>query len=273
MHSLTKLSVLFALVLPATNGLAAQETPVAKPVATATFDQSHKLWSEVLTAHVKADGFDYKALKADRAKLDAYVASLEAVKPDDFARWSAKEQFAFWIDAYNAYTIRRVVDSYPIASIKDLGDDKLSVWDRDLAPLGALAPDLKKAKLTLNDIENKILRPKFKDARVHAAINCASQGCPPLRAEAITAEKLDKQLDDQVKHWLADTTRNRFDKSKGVLELSSIFDWFKDDFIRDAGSVQGWLAQRLPDDAAWLDPKKKLEVKFLDYSWKLNAAK
>lgn len=273
MHAFTKLCVLFALAIPVTNFAAAQETPAVKPAAVAGFDQTHKLWNDVLTARVKSDGFDYKGLKSDRAKLDAYIASLEAVKPDEFAKWSAKEQFAFWIDAYNAYTIRRVVDSYPIASIKDLGDDKVSVWDRDLAPLGALAPDLKKPKLTLNDIENKILRAKFKDARVHAAINCASQGCPPLRAEAITAEKLDKQLDDQVKHWLADTSRNRFDKSKNALELSSIFDWFKDDFIRDAGSVQAWLAQRLPDDAAWLDPKKKLDMKFLDYSWKLNDAK
>jgi hypothetical protein len=169
--------------------------------------------------------------------------------------------------------VRLVVDKYPIASIKDLGDDKQSVWDRDLVPLGALAPDFKKEKLTLNDIENKILRPKFKDARVHAAINCASIGCPPIRNEAFVADKIDKQLDDQVKRWLTDKTRNRFDKSKGLLELSQVFDWFKDDFVRDAGSVQAWIAKFLPDEASWLDTKKKYETKFVEYSWKLNDAR
>jgi hypothetical protein len=268
------LSILTGLVFLATLGspltaLPQAATAVAAPAA---FDQAHKAWTGVLAAHVKDDTFDYKALKKDHARLDEYLAALEAVKADDFAKWTKNERFAFWINAYNAYTVKRVVDGYPIASIKDLGDEKVSVWDRELVPLGALAPDLKKSKLTLNDIENKILRPVFKDARVHAAINCASVGCPPIRNEAFTAETLDKQLDDSVKRWLADPTRNRFDPKKQTIEVCQVFDWFKDDFVRDAGSVTAWIAKYAPDQA-WLADAKKVDVKFVEYSWKLNEKK
>jgi hypothetical protein len=245
------------------------QEPEAKLVKVVGFDHTHKAWTEVLGQYVKDDTFDYKALKKDRAPLDAYVSLLEAVKPDDFARWDKSRRYAFWINAYNAYTVKRVVDGYPIASIKDLGDEKASVWDRDFVPLGSLAPDLKKAQLTLNDIENQILRPVFKDARVHAAINCAAVGCPPLRAEAFVGDTLGKQLDDAVKRWLADTQRNRFDQKKNAIEVCQIFDWFKDDFVRDAGSVTGWIAKYAPDQA-WLADAKKVDVKYIEYSWKLN---
>lgn len=270
MKILEKLAFILPLLAFGPDCAAAPQGPESKPVPTAGFDQTHKVWTEVLAAHVHGDTFDYKKLKADRAKLDQYVASLATVKADEFAQWKRNEQYAFWIDVYNAYTVQRVVDAYPVASIKDLGDDKLSVWDRDLIPLGGLAPDLKKAKLTLNDVENKILRPVFKDARVHAAINCASEGCPPLRAEAFTADRLDKQLDDQVTLWLADTKRNRFDEQKGTVDVSQVFDWFKDDFVRDAGSVLGWLGKFSPANKGWLESKRKIDVKYVEYSWKLN---
>lgn len=247
-----------------------EQVPAAETAVKSGFDHSHKIWTELLAKHVHGDTFDYKALKKEPAALNAYLASLEAVKPDDFERWSKLERHAFWIDAYNAYTIKRVVDAYPIASIKDLGDDKVSVWDREFIALGSLAPDLKKTKLTLNDIEHKILRPVFKDARVHAAVNCASVGCPPLRNEAFVADRLDKQLDDSTKRWLADTRRNRFDARKNVVEVSQVFDWFKDDFVRDANSVHAWIAKYAPLDQAWIAAASKLEIKYLDYSWKLN---
>jgi hypothetical protein len=270
-----------ALVLPllacAPIGTAATRSIDDKPAttapATSTFDQSHATWTEVLATHVKNDGFDYKALKKDRSKLDRYLASLEAVKPDEFAKWKRDEQYAFWIDAYNAYTVSRVVDGYPVASIKDLGDDKVSVWDREFIPLGSLAPDLKKSKLTLNDVENKILRPVFKDARVHAAINCASVGCPPLRDAAFTADKLSDQLDAQVKRWLGDANRNRFLSDKNTVEISQVFDWFKDDFVRDEKSVVNWLAKHSPENAEWLRGAKSPTIRYLDYSWKLNEAR
>jgi len=264
--------LLVALALPAF------ACPLPSPVAATALapkglDQKHVDWTQILSAHVKGDAFDYAALQKDRAKLDAYVAALEAVKPEELAAWDPKQAYAFWINVYNAYTVKRVVDGYPVKSIRDLGDEKISVWDRELIPLGKLAPDLRKEKLTLNDVENKILRPKFKDARVHAAINCASKGCPPLRAEAFTAEKLDAQLDEQVKAWLGDPKRNRFDRAAGKLEISKVFEWFAEDFQKEAGSAQAWIAKFRLQDKDWLDTKKKLAVTYLDYDWALNDAK
>jgi hypothetical protein len=257
--------IVLCVVASASFACARQEAP-------AGFDHAHKAWTVLLGEHVKDDAFDYKKLKTDTAKLEAYLRTLEAVEAEEFASWDSKQQFAFWINAYNAYTVKLVVDAYPIASIKDLGDEKLAVWDREFIPLGALAPTLKREKLSLNDVENKILRPVFKDARVHAAINCASESCPPLQNEAFRAEKLEEQLTAQTKRWLLDTTRNRFDKAAGKLELSQVFDWFKADFEREAGSAQAWIAKFLPTQAFWLDTKKKYDVRFLDYSWKLNQA-
>jgi hypothetical protein len=235
------------------------------------FDHTHARWTDVLAAHVHGEGVDYKALKEDRAGLDAYLGSLESVMPEEFASWSRAQKFAFWIDAYNAYTVKRVVDAYPIESIQDLGDGKEKVWDQAFIPLGRLFPDAGEAKLSLNDVENKILRPKFKDARVHAAINCASRGCPPILAKAFVASRLDEELDEQVARWLADPSRNRFDEKAGKVVVSRVFDWFKDDFARDAGSVRAWLAARAPEPArTWLASAKDVAIEFQDYSWKLN---
>ena len=235
------------------------------------FDHAHARWTEVLSAHVHGEGFDYKSLKEDRSGLDAYLGSLESVQPEEFAAWSRAQKYAFWIDAYNAYTVKRVVDAYPIASIQDLGDANGKVWDQEFIPLGKLFAEAAERKLSLNDIENKILRPTFKDARVHAAINCASRGCPPLLGRAFVAERLDDQLDEQVERWLGDPSRNRFDSKQKKVVVSKIFEWFKDDFARDAGSVQAWLAQHAPEkERVWLGSAEDLKIEFQDYSWKLN---
>ncbi|MCK6449110.1 MAG: DUF547 domain-containing protein [Planctomycetes bacterium] len=245
---------------------------VAQKPADLTFDQTHATWTQVLREHVKGDRFDYKALVADRSKLDQYLGMLQAVPREEFERWTKEQRFAFWINAYNAYTLHLVAKSYPLESIKDLGALFKSVWDKPFVPLGHLFPDAPKKELTLNDIEHEILRPKFKDARVHAAINCASRGCPPLRSQAFVADSLSAQLDEQVRAWLADTSRNRFDAAKKKAQVSEIFSWFKEDFVRDAGSVREWLAKYAPEEhATWLRAaQKELDLSYLDYSWKLN---
>jgi hypothetical protein len=244
----------------------------AQKPAELQFDQNHGAWTEVLRAYVQADRFDYKALSLNRAKLDQYLGALQSVAREEFETWSKEQRYAFWINAYNAYTIHLVAKSYPLDSIKDLGGLFKSPWDKPFIPLGHLFPDGVKKELTLNNIEHDVLRPKFKDARVHAAINCASRGCPPLRKEAFVAEKLGTQLDEQVRAWLADATRNRFDREKSKLQVSEIFSWFKEDFVRDGGSVREWLAKYAPEEhAAWLrDTKKEVDLSYLEYSWKLN---
>ncbi|MCE9594066.1 MAG: DUF547 domain-containing protein [Planctomycetes bacterium] len=261
-----------SLVLVCLAVCAAGSSAVVQKPAEGAFDQSHRVWTEVLAAHVKGDRFDYKELQANRAKLDQYLGALQSVTRDEFERWTKEQRYAFWINAYNAYTIHLIVKSYPLDSIKDLGGLFKSVWDKPFIPLGHLFPDAPKKELTLNNIEHDVLRPKFVDARVHAAINCASRGCPPLRNEAFVAEKLDAQLDGQVRAWLADTNRNRFDQTKSKAQVSEIFSWFKEDFVRDAGSVREWLARYAPEDQGkWIrEAGKELDVSYLDYSWKLN---
>ena len=272
----TTLAVLASLACASSRAQDEQDKPdAAKPEAAArTFDHSHADWALVLKAHAKDDGFDYRALKGDRSKLDAYLKSLEAVTAEELGGWTREQQYAFWINAYNAYTVQRVVDNYPIDSIKSIGSLFTTVWDQKFIPMKGLHPEGKDEKLTLNDIEHKILRPKFQDARVHAAVNCASKGCPPLATEAFTAEKLDAQLDRQVAAWLADPARNKYDQSKKKIEVSQIFDWFKDDFVRDAGSVQAWIAKYAPEkEREWIASAKDLKIAHLDYSWSLNDAR
>jgi hypothetical protein len=222
---------------------------------------------------VRPGGFDYAGLKRDRSVLDAYLAQLERVGPADLATWSADERFAFWVNVYNAYAVALIVDHYPVASIRDVRDLGDAVWKEPLVPLDGLRPDGQPGALSLNDVEHGILRERFQDARVHAAVNCASESCPPLRAEAFRADRLDEQLDEQVRRWLSDPARNRLRADARVLEVSKIFEWFEGDFEREAGSVPAWIARHVPaDQAAWVGASPAPEVRYLDYSWRLNDA-
>jgi hypothetical protein len=237
----------------------------------ADFDQTHARWSEVLAAHVRGEAVDYKGLKQDRAGLDAYLGSLEAVQPEEFAAWSRAQRFAFWIDAFNAYTVKRVVDAYPIASIRELDDAEGEVFEQEFIPLGKLFPEAGDRKLSLNDVLNRILRPKFKDARVHAAIHRAARGSPPLFDKAFVADRLEDQLDAQVARWLGDPGRNRFDAKSCKIVLSKVFDAYEGDFTRDAGSVRAWLAEHAPEkERPWLASAKDLAIEFQEFSWKLD---
>ncbi len=242
---------------------------VEDPKPAPAFDHTHAAWSAIVAVHVAEGRVDYKTLAKDSTALGAYLRTLELVRPAEYAKWKREEQLAFWINAYNAYTMKRVLASYPFEKVNELGDDKKGPWDERTIYLGTLVPALETDRISLNDIENKILRPTFKDPRVHAAINCAAESCPPLRQEAYTADKLDKQLDEQVKAWLGNPRLNVFDAAKKELKLSSLFDWYAQDFVDDSGSVEAWIGKRVGKDAKWIsqpDTKKS----FLEYSWKLN---
>jgi hypothetical protein len=234
------------------------------------FDHSHAAWTEVLRTCVRDGGFDYARLKEDPAPLAAYLAELQAVTPAELAGWSEAQRFAFWINAYNAHTIHKVVENYPLESIKDLSGafGLKSVFDREFIPMRAHHPEGKDDELSLNDIEHGILRKQFRDARLHAAINCASKSCPPLRAEAFVAERLEAQLEEQMRAFVNDPARNRIDPARKELAISQIFEWFAADFERDAGSVREYLARFAPADSA--EFLRSTRLRYLDYDWDLN---
>ena len=251
----------------------ARQVDAAGGAAAGSFDHAHAAWTSVLATHVVDDRFDYGRLAKDRGALDAYLAQLHAVTPEQLATWTREQRYAFWINVYNAHTIQLVVDHYPIDSIRDLGGKVFNkVWDKEFIPMAAHHPDGDREKLSLDDVEHGILRPRFDDARVHVAVNCASTGCPPLRAEAFVAARLDEQLDEQALRFLADERRNTFEVSErgGRMKVSEIFDWFASDFERDAGSVSAWIARYAPPEvAAWI-AEAEPEVGFRSYSWALN---
>ena len=249
----------------------------AAPAPTLEFDHAHTAWTEVLESALDDDGLvDYRALRADPKALNAYLANLEATTPAEHAKWTRNQRYAFWINAYNAYTIKLIVEKGPVDSIKDLGGWFSSPWEKKFIPLSAFDPEKDGEKITLDEIEHELIRPVFKDARVHAAVNCASMSCPPLRDEAYQAERLDEQLDDQVKIWLGDTSRNKVAPRKGEIEVSKIFDWYDDDFGGKDESVVRWIAKHVGDEALAKRLKASatdIDVEYLRYDWDLNAKK
>ena len=247
-------------------------SPVIQPQA--EFDHTHAGLTAVYGVALSGGLIDYAGLRAKPKALDAYLKQLAATTPAQHAKWSRDQRFAFWINAYNAFTIQLIRDEGPVKSIKDLGGFFSSPWEKKFIPMPAFDPEKKNKKITLDEIEHELLRPVFKDARVHAAINCASLGCPPLRATAFSAEGLGEQLDDQVGVWLADPTRNQVSPKGGKIRVSKIFDWFEEDFGKNDEAVARWIADHVGDEAvakALRAAAKEVDVRYLDYDWKINA--
>ena len=211
---------------------AAQNDPVQGEAV--AFDHSHARWSAVLASCVRAAGVDYAKLKADRAGLDAYLAELHAVTPAELGAWSDAQRLAFWINVYNAHCVQRVAEAYPLKSIRRLdgAGGMNTVFAKPFIPMRAHHPGGKDADLALNDVQDGILRRRFKDARVHAALHNATKSGPTLRGRAYTAEELDAQLGEQMRAFLADPARNRIDAAAKELALSEAFKWFAEDFER-----------------------------------------
>ena len=201
----------------------------------------HGLFTELLGKYVRAGEVNYQGLKNEEATLDAYLTMLEAVDPQSLPR---DEQFAFYANAYNAWTIK----------LK-------SPWKKKIARIDGKV-------MTLDHIEHDILRPRFNDPRVHFAINCAAKSCPPLADEPFSGDTLDRQLDQLTRAFINDPTNNYL---KGnVLYVSSIFKWFKTDF-KD-GIVNFFRKYAEGDLKTNLKAiENKVKVKYLDYDWSLNG--
>jgi Protein of unknown function, DUF547 len=243
-------------------------------------DHSHKAWDDLLHKHVKylqdgnASRVDYAGFSRDRAQLTAVLDEYQKVTRAEFDSWSKPQQQAFLINAYNAFTVEKILTRYPkIGSIKDFGSVFGNPWkDRFFTLFGQPA--------NLDLIEHETLRKEgvYDDPRVHVSVVCASVGCPMLRNEAFTAERLDAQMDDAMKRFLSDRSRNRYDPQTGKLEVSRIFDWYGKDFDKSHKgftSVKAALAKyadQLADKPADRAAVKAqgAEVTFLEYDWSLN---
>ncbi len=210
-------------------------------------------------AGVRLAGVDYAGIKKDPAYAKL-IADLESFSSATLK--TSKEKMSFWINVYNIMAVKMVVDHYPVDSIKDAGSLFGSVWKKKVGVVGG-------KEVTLNDIEHEILR-KMGDPRIHVAIVCASVSCPDLRQEAYTADRLDAQLDDQMKRFLENRGKGlQVDRGKGRVTLSKIFDWFEDDF-KVKGGVLPFLSRYAPENDRAFLKKGDVDVSYLDYNWDLN---
>ncbi len=228
---------------------------------------NHSQWDRLLHIYVSdhQDGvnrFDYAAVTAtDRAALDAYLAMLEMIA---ISKASRAAQMAYWINFYNALTVKVILDHYPVQSIRQIKNGLFS-----FGPWKVKRVTVEGRLLSLDEMEHDILRPQFRDPRIHYAVNCASWSCPNLMAEAYTAENLDQQLDDGARAYVNHLRGVQINKA-GRLVLSSIYNWYKADFGHDDDHVldhiRHYASPRLLQTL-----KGRSLIDGYDYDWTLNA--
>ncbi len=223
-----------------------------------TFSQGYaqtSIFNDLLQKNVTEDGIvDYKSLKENEAKLDNYITYLEKTSPEK--SWSENKQKAFWINAYNAYTVKLILENYPLKSIMNIKKKGKDAWNIPFAKVG-------NKTYTLNHIEHEILRKNFNDPRIHVGVNCASGSCPQLGNFAFTEQNYETKTNKLMKKFINDTSRNKISKKK--VQISSIFDWFKGDFTKN-GSVIDYL-NKYSD----IKISSKAKISYLKYDWTLNG--
>ena len=222
----------------------------------------HSPWTELLSKYVEDNGLvNYNGMISEKSALEAYLETLSSNAPSD--SWTENEKLAYWINAYNAFTVKLIVDNYPLKSIKDLNPTISvptvnTIWAKSWFQIGG-------EDFSLDKIEHKILRKDFNEPRIHFAVNCASISCPVLRAEAYEADKIDRQLDEQARIFLNDPSRNTI--TAGKIEVSKIFSWFGGDFKKDQTLVE-FIDRYVKEDLT-----DKTKVRFAKYDWNLNEVK
>jgi len=219
---------------------------------------SHQPFDQVLAAHVKNGVVDYRGIQSDE-RFSAYVAQLDRVDPS--ALVTRRERLAFWINAYNAFAIKGILDE--LSPMSYVGRYRYFIG-RDYRVGGA--------RINLYDLERQVLITQFQEPLVHFAIVCASTSCPKLQSWVYERDQLDVQLDQVAREFINDPTKNRFDRKRKVASLSKIFKWFDDDFSRAAGSVLAYLTRYVNDPELAQDLKQSdYRIEYLDYDWSLNG--
>ncbi len=283
-------STLLLLVLAALSACTGDQRTVSAvdSIPTNLASTADDAYRTVLSERVNGEGLvDYRALKANRQELDRYVRSLAGLDPKSYQAWDTPKKTAYWINAYNALTLKTIIDHYPIRKgglISGLRFPESSirqipgVWDEIRHPIMG-------KPMTLDQIEHEVLRKQFDEPRIHMALVCAAIGCPYLRNEPYTGERLDAQLTDQARRLFSDSRKFRIDRKNGTTYLSSIFKWFGSDFARkystkdfqqvsaDLRPVLNFAARHVaPADAQYLKTQR-YTVAYLDYDWSLNEEK
>lgn len=222
----------------------------------------HARLDALLSAHVDGAGLvDYEGLARASASLDAYLASLAAAP---FAALGRDEQLALLIDAYNAFTLRLILDHRPLASINAIPSGKR--WDDRRWNVAG-------ETLSLDQIEHERIRPRFREPRIHFALVCAARSCPPLRAEAYVGARLEAQLTDQARRVHSGERWLRFDPASGTLELTKLYDWYAADFLQSAPSIEESVAAHQPAVHAALRAGRRVTIRWLPYDWSLNESR
>ncbi len=222
----------------------------------------HATFQNMLSVHVDADGWvDYQAIKNDETTLDAY---LQEIANADLNTLGRDERLAFLINAYNAFTVKLIVENYPLTTIKDIPSEQR--WD-------AVRWDLAGSIVSLSQIEHELIRPNFVEPRVHFALVCAAIGCPPLRNEVFTGETLEAQLSEQSNYVHQHATWFQFNETKNELSLTQLYNWYGNDFVQAEGSLLGFVSKYSPEvnqHRASIDPNG---IIWLPYDWTLNDTK
>lgn len=209
----------------------------------------HSQWNSLLQKYVNSKGnVNYAGFKQDKSALEAYLQQL-ADQPVE-SSWSREEKLAYWINAYNAFTVKLIVDNLPVKSITNLKGGK--PWDDKWIKLGSKV-------YSLNQIENDIIRPSFKEPRIHFAVNCAAKSCPPLLNKAWTADKLNSYFEQQARAFINNPNYNKI--SANSIQVSKIFDWYGEDFGNLIDYLNKYSTTKINADA---------KVSFLEYDWSLN---
>lgn len=218
-------------------------------------EAQHEKFDSLLQTHVDSEGFvDYKKLKTNQSQLEEYLGYLKETSPEE--NWSDNKEKAFWINAYNAYTLKIILDNYPLKSITNISNKGKNAWKTPLAIIGGKT-------YTLDHIEHEILRKEFNDPRIHVGVNCASVSCPKLANFAFTEKNIETELESLMKDFINDSNRNKLEGKK--IQISEIFNWFKEDFT-SKGSVIDYI-NRYAEKSV----NKNAKIKYLTYNWSLNG--
>lgn len=221
---------------------------VSKQKPTVIAESTHSLFDELLKTYVDNQGnVDYVGLISEKSKLQEYLDKLSSLSINGLNR---NEKLAFWINAYNAFTIKLITDNYPVSKITELENGK--PWDKKWINLDGKT-------LSLNQIENDIIRPQFKEPRIHFAVNCAAKSCPPLLNKAWTASNLEQNFERQTKAFINNAIYNTI--ASGKIVLSKIFEWYADDFGNLIAFLNKYSDTQISSSAS---------IDYAEYNWKLN---